>query len=189
MQEHAIVGQFLKWRTGEVGGVAHEQQVRKIVGVQLLNCIFGNRQSFVVGLKCTAFVHRADLDSNPLCIDLTQDRLDYLEQKTRAIFQAPAVFVVTQVGGGVQELRDQIEIVGENLDTIEAGFHRVSSSSREVRNRDLNLLLRQRPRCYRGLPSRLRDRALVWIDFRRSHALRTVQYLPIPASSPFPTYS
>ena len=25
MPEHAIVGQFLKWRTGEVGGIAHEQ--------------------------------------------------------------------------------------------------------------------------------------------------------------------
>ena len=158
MLEHAIAGQLLEWSTGEVGGIAHEQQVRKIVGVQLLNCIFGDGQGFVVGLKCTAFVHRADLDSNPLCIDLTQDRLDYLEEKTRAIFQAPAVFVFTQVGGGVQKLRDQIEIVGEDLDTIEAGFHRVSRSSREVRNRDLNLLLCQRPRCYRRLPSRPRER-------------------------------
>src|SRR5580704_11448607 len=120
MKKHAIVGQFLKRRTRKVGGIAHEQQVRKIVGAQLPNCIFGDGQGFVVGLKCTAFVHRADLDSNPLCIDLTQDRLDYLEEKTRAIFQAPAVFVFTQVGGGVQKLRDQIEIVGEDLDTIEA---------------------------------------------------------------------
>ena len=129
MPEHAIVGQFLEWSTGEVGCIAHEQQVRKIVGAQLLNCIFGDGQGFVVGLKCAAFVHRADLDSNPLCIDLTQDRLDYFEKKARAIFQASAVFVFTQVGGGVQKLRDQIEIVGEDLDTIEAGFHRVSRSS------------------------------------------------------------
>src|SRR5580704_10098097 len=114
------------------GGIAHEQQVRKLVGAQLLNRIFGDRQGFIVGLKCSAFVHRADLDSNPLCIDLTQDRLNNLEEKTRAIFQTPAVFVFTQVGGGVQKLRDQIEIVGEDLDTIEAGFHRVSRCSREV---------------------------------------------------------
>ena len=25
MPEHAVVGQFLKWSTGEVGGIAHEQ--------------------------------------------------------------------------------------------------------------------------------------------------------------------
>jgi hypothetical protein len=42
MPEHAIVGQFLKGRTGEVGGIPHEQQVRKMVGAQLLNCIFGD---------------------------------------------------------------------------------------------------------------------------------------------------
>src|ERR1700732_3540680 len=147
--------------------------MRKVVGAQLLNGIFGDGQGFAVGLKCTAFVHRADLDSNTLRIDLTQDRLDYLEEKTRAILQAPAVFVVTQVGGGVQKLRDQIEIVSEDLDTIEAGFHRVSRSSREVRNRDLDLLLRQRPRCYRRLPSRPRERQLAWIDARCGHGLRT----------------
>src|ERR1700738_81598 len=140
--------------------------MRKVVVAQLLNGTFGDGQCFVVGLKCTAFMHRADLDSNPLCIDLAQDRLDYLEEKTRAIVQAPAVLVFTQVGGGVQKLRDQIEIVGEDLDAIEAGFHGVSRSSREVRNRDLNLLLRQRPRCYRGLSSRPRDRDLAWIDVR-----------------------
>src|SRR5579859_6652282 len=103
--------------------------MRKVVVAQLLNGIFGDGQGFVVCLKCTTFVHRADLDSNTLRIDLTQDRLDYFEEKTRAILQAPAVFVAAQVGGGVQELRDQIEIVCENLDTIEAGFHRVSRGS------------------------------------------------------------
>jgi hypothetical protein len=72
MPEHAIVGQLLELSTREVGGIAHEQQVRKFVGTQLLNCIFGDGQGFVVGLKCTAFVHRADLDSNTLCIHLTQ---------------------------------------------------------------------------------------------------------------------
>jgi hypothetical protein len=175
MLEHAIPGQLLEWSTGEVGGIAHEQQVRKVVGAQLPNCIFCDGQGFVVGLKCTAFVHRADLDSNPLCIDFTQDRFDNLEEKARAIFQAPAVFVFTQVGGSVQKLRDQIEIVGEDLDTIEAGFHRVSRCSREVRNRDLNFLLRQRPRCYRGLPSRRRDRNLAWVDIRCGHWLRAAQ--------------
>ena len=131
--------------------------MRKIVGTQLPNYVFGDGQGFVVGLKCSAFVHRANLDSNPLCVDLAQDRLDYLEKKTRAIFQAPAVLVFTQVGGSIQKLRDQTEIVGEDLDAIEAGFHGFSRSSREVRNRDLNLLLCQRPRCYRGLSSRPRD--------------------------------
>jgi hypothetical protein len=52
-------------------------------------------------------VHGADLDSDSLRIDRTQNRLDYLEEKTRAILQASAVFVLTQVGGGVQKLRDQ----------------------------------------------------------------------------------
>src|SRR5260370_42545633 len=164
MLEHAIAGQYLEWSTGKVGGIAHQQQVRKIVGAQLLNCMFGDGQGLVVGLKCTAFMHRADLDSNPLCIDLTKDRLDYLEEKTRALLQAPAVFVFTQVGGGVQKLRDQIEILGEDLDAIEAGFHRVSSSSREVRNRDLNLQFRQRPRRYRRLTPRPCERQLAWID-------------------------
>ena len=70
MPEHAIVGQFLEWRTGEVGCIPHQQQVRKIVGAQLLNCVFGDGQGFVIGLECAAFVHRADLDSNPLCINL-----------------------------------------------------------------------------------------------------------------------
>src|SRR4029077_4520585 len=102
MLEHAIPGQLLQWSTGEVGGIAHEQQVRKVVGTQLLNCVFGDGQGFVVGLKCTAFMHRADLDSNPLCIDLTQDILDSLKEKTRALFKTPAVFVFTQVGCGVQ---------------------------------------------------------------------------------------
>ena len=174
MLEHAIPGQLFEWSSGEVGGIAHEQQVRKVVGAQLPNCIFGDGQGFVVGLKCAAFVHRADLDSNPLSIDLSQDRLYYFEKETRAILQAPAVFVLTQVGGGVEELRDQIEIVGEDLDTIEAGSDRVSRSSREVRNRDLNLLLGQRPRCYRGLPSRSRDRYLAWIDLGCGHRLRAV---------------
>jgi hypothetical protein len=140
MLEHAVSGQFLEWSAGKVGCIPHQQQVRKLIGVQLPNCIFGNGQSFVVGLKCSTFVHRADLDSNPLCIDHTQDRLDYFEEKTRALFQAPAVFVFTEVGGRIQKLRDQIEIVSEDLDTIESGFHRVSRSSREVPNRDLNLL-------------------------------------------------
>ena len=71
MLEHAIVGQFLKWRTGEVGSIPHQQQVGKIVGAQFLNCVFGDWQGFVIGLKCATFVHRADLDSNPLCIDLS----------------------------------------------------------------------------------------------------------------------
>ncbi len=66
-------------------------------------------------------MHRADLDTHALRFDLAQDRLNHLEEKTRAIFQAPAVFVFTQVGGGVvQKLRDQIEIVSQYLDTIEA---------------------------------------------------------------------
>src|ERR1700693_1035152 len=143
-----------------------------MVGTRFLNCIFGDGQGFVVGLKCAAFVHRADLDSNPLSIDLSQDRLYYFEKKTRAILQAPAVFVLTQVGGGVEKLRDQIEIVGEDLDTIEAGFHRVSRRSCEVRNRDSYLLPRQRPRCYRRLPSRPSERQLAWIDVRGGHGLR-----------------
>ena len=70
MLEHAIPGQLLERGTGEVGSIAHEQQVRKVVGTQLLNCVFGDGQGFFVRLKCTAFVHRADLDSNPYCIDL-----------------------------------------------------------------------------------------------------------------------
>jgi len=82
MPEHAIVGDFLKWRTCEVGGVPHEQQVRQIVGAQLLYCVFGDGQSFVVGLEGAAFVHGTDLDSNPLCIDLIQDRLDDFEKKS-----------------------------------------------------------------------------------------------------------
>ena len=138
MLEHAIPSQFLEWSTGKVSGIPHEQQVRKIVGTQLPNYVFGDGQGFVVGLKCTAFVHRADLDSNPLCVDLAEDRFEYLEKKTRAIFQAPAVLVITQVGGGIQKLRDQIKIVVEDLDAIEAGFHGFSRSSREVRNRNLN---------------------------------------------------
>jgi len=104
MPEHAIVDQFLKWSARKVSCIPHEQQVREIVGIELPNCIFGNRQSFGVGLKCTAFVHRADLDSNPPCVDLPQDRLDYLEKKARAIFQASAVLVFAQVGGGIDKL-------------------------------------------------------------------------------------
>jgi hypothetical protein len=80
--------------------------VRKIVGAQLLNCIFGDGQGFVIGLKCAAFMHRADLDSDPLCINLAQDRLYHFEKKTRAVFPASAIFVLTQVGGGIQKLRD-----------------------------------------------------------------------------------
>jgi len=68
------------------------------------------------------------------------------------IFEAPAIFVFTQVSRGVEELRDQIEIVGENLDTVEAGFDRVLCGSREVSNCDLNLLLRQRPGVTVGFP-------------------------------------
>jgi hypothetical protein len=101
----------------------------------LLNCVFGDRKGFVVGLKCAALGHRADLDSDSLPIDFTQDRLDHLNKKTRAIFQAAAVFVLTQIGGGIKKLRDQIRIVGQYLDTIEASLHRVSRSSREVRDR------------------------------------------------------
>jgi len=70
MPEHPIVSQFLERRTGEVGCIPHEQQVRKMVGAQLLNRIFGDGQGFAIGLDCAAFVHRADLDSNPLCIKL-----------------------------------------------------------------------------------------------------------------------
>jgi len=175
MLKHAIIGQFLEWSTGEVSCIAHEQQVRKMVGAQPLDCIFGHEKGLVVGLKCAAFVHGADLYSNPLCIDLSQDRLDYFEKKTRTILETPAVFVLAQVGSGVEKLRDQIEIVGEDLDTIEAGFHRVSRSSREVRNRDLNLLPSQGPRCYRWLPSRARERDLTWIDIRCGYRLRAVQ--------------
>src|SRR5271155_4362369 len=101
MPEHAIVGQFLKRCTSEVGRIPHEQQVRKIVGVQLLNGVFGDGQCFVVGLKCTAFVHGTDLDSNSSCVDLSQDRFDDFEEKARGIFRAPAVLVTSQVGGGV----------------------------------------------------------------------------------------
>ena len=140
-----------------------------------MNCIFGDGQGFVIGLKCAAFVHRADLDSDSLCINFAQDCFDHFEKKARAVFQAPAIFVLAQVGGSVQKLRDQIEVVGEDLDTIETGFDRVSSSAREVRDRDLNLLLRQRPRCYRGLPTRWRDRDLAWIDVRCGHGVRAVQ--------------
>jgi len=50
MPEHAIIGQFLERRTGEVGCIPHEQQVRKMVGAQLLNGIFGDGQGFVIGL-------------------------------------------------------------------------------------------------------------------------------------------
>jgi hypothetical protein len=39
----------------------------------------------------------------------------------------------------------------------------------------LNLLLRQRPRSYRGLPSRPRDRDLAWIDVRCGDGLRPAQ--------------
>ena len=81
----------------------------------------------------------------------------------------------THVGGGVQKLRDQIEIVGEDLDTIKTGFHRVPRCFREVRHRNSNLLLRQRPRCYRGLPSRWCERQLTWINIRCGDGLRAVQ--------------
>src|SRR5260370_4570591 len=103
MLEHAIAGQYLEWSTGKVGGIPHQQQVRKIVGAQLLNCMFGDGEGLVVGLKSTAFMHRADLDSNPLCIDLTKNRLDYLEEKTRALFQASAGVVFSSIGVGVQK--------------------------------------------------------------------------------------
>ena len=49
---------------------------------------------------------------------------------------------------------------------------RVSRSPREVCNRDLNFQLRQRPRCYRRLPSRPRERQLAWIDVRCGHGPR-----------------
>ena len=32
-------------------------------------------KGFVIGLESAAFVHRADLDANPLCINLAQDRI------------------------------------------------------------------------------------------------------------------
>ncbi len=140
-----------------------------------MNCIFGDGQGFVIGLKCAAFVHRADLDSDSLCINFAQDCFDHFEKKARAVFQAPAIFVLAQVGGSVQKLRDQIEIVGENLDTIEAGCHRVSRRTSEICNRNLNLLFRQRPRRHRRLPSRRRDRGLTRIDVRRGYGLRSVQ--------------
>ncbi len=175
MPEHAIVGQSFEWRSSKVGCVAHEQQVRKIVGTQLPDRIFSHWQSFIVGLKCRAFVHRADLDSHPLCIDLIQDRLDYFEEEARAIFQVSAVLVLAQVGRSVQELRDQIEIVREDLDAIEAGFHRIPRSAPEICNRNLNLLFRQRPRFHCGLPSRRGERQLAGIDIRCGHGLRAVQ--------------
>jgi len=53
--------------------------------------------------------------------------------------------------GDIQKLRDRTELVGEDLDTSEARFHRVPRSAPEIRNPTSNLLFRQSSRCYCGL--------------------------------------
>jgi len=104
--------------------------VRKVVFVQSPDGVLGNRQGLVIGCERATLVHRTDLDSDPLCIHRIEDCLNRFEEESRPVFQAPAVFVFAEVGRRIEELRDQVKVIGEYLNAIEAGFHRVSRSSR-----------------------------------------------------------
>lgn len=100
MPEHAVPGQLLEWSSRKVGGIAHQQQVRKVVATQLLYRVFRDRQGFFVGLKCCPFVHRADLDSNLPSVDLCQNRMmsNQVRPYEPLTSQNAAVILVDQIG-------------------------------------------------------------------------------------------
>ena len=60
-------------------------------------------------------------------IDLVQHRFDGFEQDASSVFDLAAVFIRAAIGGAIQELGQQIKIVGEDLHAVEFGFDRVAS--------------------------------------------------------------
>jgi hypothetical protein len=67
-------------------------------------------------------MHWTYLDSDPLCIDFSEDCLYHLEEESRAVFHATSVFVFAEVGSRIKELRNQVKVIGKNLYAIEAGL-------------------------------------------------------------------
>ena len=70
-------------------------------------------------------MHRAKLDSCPFVAHGFHYRLDYFEQKARTILKRAAVGVRPAIRRQVHELGDEIEVVSEDLYTVEACLDRV----------------------------------------------------------------
>src|SRR6267154_5025234 len=123
MAEHAVAHQWRERGAGEVGGVAHEQEMRQTVAVEFAHGILCDRQRLVIGGHGAALMHRADLHADSRWIDLFEHRFHDFEQDTSPVFDRTPIFIRATIGGPVQELRDQVEIGGEYLQSVESGLH------------------------------------------------------------------
>jgi hypothetical protein len=104
---------------------------------------------------------------------VAQHCLDDFEQDAGAVFDPAAVFVGAAIGGAVQELGQQIKIIGEDLNAVESGFDCVASSARIVRDRLADFIDAHGPRFHRRFTAGRRHRFLMQIHVGRRQWPRT----------------
>src|ERR1700756_916771 len=114
-------------------------------------------------------MHRTDLHPHSTRLYVFEHRLDDFEKETSSINGRATVFILAKVRGAIQELSNQIEIVGLDLYAIESGFHSVLCRGPKFSNRVANFIFAHRARSYGGLPSRGSNALLLRIHIGCGH--------------------
>src|ERR1019366_6579936 len=98
-------------------------------------------------------MHRTDLDAYSVRLDMAKDRLCDFEEKAATVLGRSSVFIGTAVGCAIQELCDEIQVVGLNLYSIESRVHRILGRVAKVSYSLANLSFAHRPGRNCGLPA------------------------------------
>src|SRR4029077_6160550 len=151
--EHAVAREVFQRTSREVGSGAHHQQVREVVVIQFLYDVFHIGQSVSVSQEGTRDIHWPDLDSDPARPHKFEHRLNDFEEETRAVHGRAAILIAAKVGRAVEELRDEIEVVGLDLDAIESSFYCILCRSSKISYRLTNFISVHRARCHGRLLS------------------------------------
>src|SRR6476661_1911661 len=138
--EHAVACQVFQRTSGEVSSGAHHQQMREVVVIQFLYDVLHIGQSVGVSDEGARYVHWPDLDSDSTRLHEFEHSLNDFEEETRAVHGRAAILIAAKVSRAVEELRDEIEVVGLNLNAIESSFHGILCRDPKIRHRLTNFI-------------------------------------------------
>src|ERR1700730_12492171 len=127
--------------------------MREVVVIQFLYDVLHIGQSVGVSQEGTRDIHWPDLDSDSPRLHESEHRLNDFEEETRAVHGRAAILIAAKVGRAVEELRDEIKVVGLDLDAIESSFHGILCRSSKISHRLTNFISAHWARCNGGFLS------------------------------------
>src|ERR1700685_2335854 len=104
-----------------------------------------------------------------------QHCLSDLEEEAGAVHARASVFVLAAVRGAVQELRDEVKIIGLDLDAIESSFQCILCGGSKIRHRLTNFSFAHGAGGCRRFPSRWGDTFLLRIHIGSGHGWRAIE--------------